>query len=202
GGYAWPVDDWVRLERFLVLGSEGGSYYATERALTRANAEAVERCVKADGRRVVERIVAVSDAGRAPKNDPAIFALAMAAKLGDFDTRRAAQAAPPKVCRIRTHPMHFAAHVQPFGRWGPGTRSGVARWYTDRPVEKLACQVVKYQSRDGWSHRDRLRLAHPKAATPEHDALYKWVVRGEVPAIALVQAFEQAKRATDAAEIV
>ena len=27
-GYAWPVDDWSRLRRFLILGSEGGSYYA------------------------------------------------------------------------------------------------------------------------------------------------------------------------------
>src|SRR5437868_5376314 len=32
GGYAYPVDDWTRLTRWLVLGSEGGSYYATERA--------------------------------------------------------------------------------------------------------------------------------------------------------------------------
>ena len=25
GGYAFPVDDWTRFDRFLVLGSEGGS---------------------------------------------------------------------------------------------------------------------------------------------------------------------------------
>ena len=111
GGYAWAVDDWVRLERFLILGSEGGSYYASERALTRANAEAVERCIRQDGMRAVERIVSVSDAGRAPKNDQAIFALAMAAKLGDFATRRAALAALPKVCRIGTHLMHFAGRI-------------------------------------------------------------------------------------------
>ena len=33
GGYAWAVDDWVRLDRFLVLGSEGGTYYIGERDL-------------------------------------------------------------------------------------------------------------------------------------------------------------------------
>ena len=32
GGFAWAVDDWTRLGRFLVLGSEGGSYYASERS--------------------------------------------------------------------------------------------------------------------------------------------------------------------------
>src|SRR6476661_2220435 len=68
GGYAWAVDDWTRLERFLVLGSEGGSYYAGEQQLTEANAEAVRRCVETDGERAVARIVALSEAGRAPKN--------------------------------------------------------------------------------------------------------------------------------------
>ena len=78
----WAVDDWTRLDRFLILGSEGGSYYASERKLTRENAEAVLRCIAADGARVVARIVAVSDAGRAPKNDPALFALALARQAG------------------------------------------------------------------------------------------------------------------------
>jgi len=26
GGYVWAVTDWARLERFLILGSEGGTY--------------------------------------------------------------------------------------------------------------------------------------------------------------------------------
>ena len=41
GGFAWAVDDWTRLDRFLILGSEGGSYYASEPALTRESAQAV-----------------------------------------------------------------------------------------------------------------------------------------------------------------
>src|ERR671931_556133 len=82
GGFAWAVDDWTRLRRFLVLGSEGGSYYASEWTLTRENAQALERCLGEDGARAVAEIVRVSEEGRAPKNDPAIFALAMAAGLG------------------------------------------------------------------------------------------------------------------------
>ena len=109
GGYAWAVDDWTRLDRFLVLGSEGGSYYATERALTAENASAVLRCIVADGPRTVRRIVEISEAGRAPKNDPAIFALALAASHGDVAGRRAALEALPRVCRIGTHLFHFAA---------------------------------------------------------------------------------------------
>src|ERR671916_1645368 len=89
GGFAWAVDIWARLRRFLVLGSEGGSYYASEWTLTRENAQAVEACVREDGLRAVAEIVSVSREGRAPKNDPALFALALAAGVGDTPTRQA-----------------------------------------------------------------------------------------------------------------
>ena len=96
-GFAWTVDVWTRLRRFLVLGSEGGSYYASEWSLTRENAKAVEECVREDGLRAVAEIVCVSTEGRAPKNDPALYALALAAGLGDLETRRAALDALPRV---------------------------------------------------------------------------------------------------------
>jgi 60 kDa SS-A/Ro ribonucleoprotein len=207
GGFAWAVDDWVRLDRFLVLGSEGGSYYATQRSLTIENADAVRRCIAADGVRTVDRIVEISSSGRAPKNGPAIFALAMAAKVGDLNTRRAAFAALSKVCRIGTHLMTFAEYAEAFGGWGRGLRNAVARWYNDRPAGKLAYQLVKYQARDGWSNRDLLRLSHPKATSVAHNQLYQWATQGTLAenadaALELVEAFEQAKRCTNGNEIV
>ena len=155
GGYSWQVDDWTRFDRFLILGAEGGTYYITERDLVNQNHDALLRCIKADGVRAVNRIFEISDAGRAPKNDPAIFALAL---------------------------------------------------------------VV--------THGDLLRLAHPKAPSPQHDAVFRWMlngadslgerevkrkVRGEdriakygavgsLPK--LIEAFEQAKRASCKDEIV
>jgi len=181
GGYAWQLDDWARLDRFLVLGCEGGTYYVGERELTIENATIVQRCIAADGIRTIDRIVAISEAGRAPKNDPAIFSLAMAAKLGDEPTRRAAYAALPKVCRIGTHLMHFAEFAQGFGGWGRGMRKAVGAWFNGKPAGDLAFQLAKYQARDGWSNRDLLRLAHPRAASPSHDRLFAWAVKGELP---------------------
>jgi hypothetical protein len=58
-GFSFGVDDWTRLRRFLVLGSEGGSYYASEQKLTKENADALFRCIKVDGRRTVDEIVAI-----------------------------------------------------------------------------------------------------------------------------------------------
>src|SRR6476620_10677544 len=181
GGFAWQLDDWARLDRFLVLGCEGGTFYVGERELTVENAHTVARCIAADGPRTIRQIVAISEAGRAPKNDPAIFSLAMAAKLGDESTRREAYLALPKVCRIGTHLMHFAEYAQGFGGWGRGMRRAIGAWFNARPANDLAFQLAKYQSRDGWSNRDLLRLAHPRAASPSHDRLFSWVVSGELP---------------------
>lgn len=73
-----------------ILGTEGGSYYSGERALTIDNADAVMRAIEHDGPAVVRRTVEIPGAGRAPKNDPAIFVLALAASRGDEATRQAA----------------------------------------------------------------------------------------------------------------
>lgn len=202
GGYAFPVDDWTRLDRFLVLGSEGGSYYATERALTRENAAAVIRAIAQDGVRVVDRIVAVSMAGRAPKNTPALFALALAMALGDEATKRAAGLALPQVARTGTHLFQFAEAVQGLRGWGRGLRRAVARWYLARPVDELAYQLVKYRQREGWSQRDLLRLAHPLTDEAARRDLFDWVCRGTVTDAlpALVHGFTALARAADAAE--
>ena len=195
GGYAWAINQWDRLDRFLVLGSEGGTYYVGERKLTLENAHAVADCLAEDGPRVVARVVEMSESGRAPKNDPALFVLAMAAGLGDEPTRAAALAALPRVARTGTHLFHWLQYVRGFRGWGRGVRRAVAGWYTQKAPRELAYQLLKYPSRDGWSHRDALRLAHPRPATDEQRALFARVVSqtrapvdGEGGALALVRA--------------
>lgn len=180
GGYSFVLDDRARLERFLILGTEGGTYYASERDLTVANATCVLRRLDADGLGAVEQIAALSESGRAPKNSPAIFALAIAAGHTDLATRQAALAALPRVCRTGTHLFEFVDAVPHFRGWGRGLRRAVARWYVGQDPGALAYQVVKYRRRNGWSHRDVLRKAGgaigPHAL--EHEAILRWIVDG------------------------
>jgi 60 kDa SS-A/Ro ribonucleoprotein len=178
GGYAWPVDMWTRLDRFLILGSEGGTYYIGERQLTQENAQAVVECLAEDGPRLVRRIVEVSVAGRAPKNDPALFALAIAAGLGEAETKAAVWAALPQVARTSTHLFHWLQYLKAFRGWGRGVRRAVASWYTAKPAPDVMYQVLKYPSRDGWAHRDALRLSHPKAPTVAHDLVFRYATKG------------------------
>lgn len=175
GGYAFTLDIWGRLDRWLILGAEGGTYYVSEKQLTKDNAKTVLECLKADPTRTLNRIVEISKEGRAPKNDPAIFALALAAGDENLDTRKAALALLPQVCRIGTHLFHFARDVENFRKWGRGLRNAVAAWYNEKSSDKLGYDLVKYQQRDGWSHADLLRLSHPVPKTPEHGALFRYV---------------------------
>lgn len=167
GGFVFALDKWKRLDRFLVIGSEGGTYYVKEQKLTVDNAKNVLACIAEDGQRAIARIVEISDKGRAPKNDAAIFALALAAAHGDEATRSLALREMPKVCRIGTHLFQFAEVVQSMRGWGRGLRNGIARWYKDKEPDTLAYQLVKYQQRNGWSHRDLLRLCKVGQNRPE-----------------------------------
>lgn len=215
GGYTFAVDQWKRLARFLVLGSESGTYYISERALTVENANNVLKCIADDGLRTVREIVAVSDSGRAPKNDPAIFALALCATYGDEATRKAAFEALGHVCRTGTHLFTFAATINSLRGWGRGLRRAVANWYNAADARDLAYQVIKYRQREGWTHTDTLRLAHPNPADETRGAIYKWVAKRtaeprpealawatalnapEDNALALIWAFERVQTATD-----
>lgn len=164
GGFSFPVDDWTRLTRFLILGTEGGTYYISEQKLTMQNAKALENCIKADGVRVVNEIVSISEAGRAARQNPTLFALAAASQFGDDATRSAAYAAVGRVCRTATMLFMFLEYRKTLNggklNVGRGLRKALDSWFAREP-EKLALQMVKYRQREGWTHGDALRQGHP-----------------------------------------
>jgi 60 kDa SS-A/Ro ribonucleoprotein len=145
---------------------------------------------------------------------------------GDAQVKAHAFANLDKVCRIGTHLFHFAEYVNAMRGWSRGLRNAVGNWYVEREADDLAHQAVKYQERDGWSHSDLLRFAHPKAPSAQHEAVFRWMlmgadslgerevkpnvggedriarygVVGELPM--LIEALEQAKKASSKDEIV
>lgn len=207
GGFVWQVDGWTRLDRFLILGTEGGTYYASEQKITRENAKSVVELIKQDGERVINRVVEISHAGRAYKNDAALFVLALAFAEGDAATKTAAQDALPKVARIGTHLFTFLEYANGLRGWGRVLKRAVANWYDAKDAEGLAYDLTKYQSRNGWGHRDALRLSHPKTTNEAKNWLYRYAVGkitefADAPAyIAAVENVKTAK-ARDAAEYV
>jgi 60 kDa SS-A/Ro ribonucleoprotein len=178
GGVVFKLDKWKLLDRFLILGSETPTYYTGARKATLENTQNVLQCIAEDGIRVVNTLVKISDEGRVMKNDPALLVLALTAIHGNEQARTIAWQELQKVARTGTHLFTFVEFINELGKWNAGAKRAIAAWYEDRKVDRLAVQLLKYQSRNGWSHRDVLRLAHVKPSDDVHSAMYKYTVKG------------------------
>lgn len=206
GGFVFKQSSWDRLNSFLILGSASNTYYTSSHRLTKENVSVVLDCIREDGPRAVAITKEISLSGRAPKNDPAIFVLALAAADKSEETRRAALAALPAVCRTSTHLFFFLELIrsQKLRGFGRALRSAVANWYQNKEIDKLAYQTVKYRQRNGWTHRDVLRLAHPRTDEPARNELYRWITSAEtskgLPRI--IKDFEKLSAAKNTTEVV
>lgn len=209
GGYTFALDDLQRLRRFLVLGVCGGTYYVSERQHSQENLDALLAALKNLGTEFVAEVVRISGAGRAPRNDEALFALALAMAHGDLETRRRAAIELNAVARTGTHVMQFNNYVTQFRGRGRILDRAIENWYLNQDVKRLAYQVVKYRQREGWTHRDLLRLAKPKAREDDliRRALFDWVCHRSNASqvgmvhdeLAIIEGFERAQHATNAA---
>ncbi|XVQ14100.1 TROVE domain-containing protein [Spirillospora sp. CA-255316] len=226
GGYGFAKDLWTRLEDFLILGTVGGTYYAGEAELTDDNAGVVFDAVEADGARVVRLATEISTARppRAPKNRPALFALAAAFTFGDPPARQAAKGALAEVARTTDHLASFFGYYKNLGGkasraragtapvTGRAARSMFASWFLTGDVDRVAWRACKARQRrtpagEAFDLRDVLRIAHPKADSPARRALLGWIAgnvtdgeaRARVPA---VDAYLTARSVTTAAEAV
>lgn len=221
GGYAYTVDKWDQLDRFLIVGTQNGTYYVGQDKLTDECTALINACLAEDGSRTVQRLRSISEGGRAVKQDYAIYALALAIAFKQplnievrsqeyqnyEQTVRVAYQAIPKVCRTASTLFQLISYLKHRKGWSRGLRNAIGHWYNGLPfAEKLAYQMVKYQSRHDFGQRDILRLAHVVPKDAETDALLNWATggkaqpehykirKGDVPNI--VRRFEAAKTAT------
>ena len=176
GGYVFEITPQEMLERFLLIGTEGGTYYVGEEKLTEENAKNILKLIKKDGIKVVETVVDFAVNNRAPKADAGLFVLALAASFGNQETKNAAYQAVSTVTRTSTHLFTFLANIQNLRGWSRGLRKAVARFYTSKNVDQLAYQLVKYRNRAGFTHADALRLSHPKTEDALKNQLFKFAV--------------------------
>ena len=179
GGYVFSVGKWKQLERWLILGSAAGTYYVNAQKLTEDNAQVVRECIAEDPGRTLKTVVGISKANRAPKRDPAIYALALMYTYAHPQAKADIAAAVPEICRTGTHMFALAQYIDDLRSWGRSVRRGFANWYNTRTSEHLEYQVIKYKSRtvegtnNPWTHRDILRMAHVAPASDGHAAIFK-----------------------------
>ncbi|MFI7642405.1 TROVE domain-containing protein [Nonomuraea sp. NPDC049400] len=224
GGYVFDKDLWRKLEDFLILGTTGGTYYVTADKLTADNAGVLFQAIAEDGPRVVGLLTAVSTARppRAPKQRPALFALAACYAKGDADTRQAAKHALAKVARTTDHLAQFFGYYKNLGGKatargtapvaGRSLRTALASWFLTGSADDVAFKACKARQRktpqgEAFDLRDVLRIAHPAADDEQRKVLFGWIA-GNVAderareALPAVHRFLTAKAVTGADEAV
>lgn len=165
GGYVYQVSDIERLTRFLILGSDQPTYYAGVHKLTRENAQVIEELWKKNPEITANLIAQVSMMGRAPKNDPAIFATAIGACIPGVSSF--ALKILPSVCRTASHLFSFLAAIEGQRGWGRALCRSIADWYETKDADALAYQMIKYRQRDGYTHKRVIELSHPRVKGDE-----------------------------------
>lgn len=161
GGFVFEVSDQSRLERFLILGTDGGTYYVNEEDLTQQNVSWLEGLIRRDWALVLNTVSDVSINGRAYRNSAAIFVLALVLNVGSDEAKAKVVELTPIIARTATHVYELATYIKNLGGWGRSKRRAVAQWFTSKTPDQLAYQAVKYRQRDGWTLKDLMRLSHP-----------------------------------------
>lgn len=213
GGYVYSAGIWAQLDRFLIIGAESGTYYVDPKKHVKRNYEALKACLQADAKLTIDRIAEVSVKGLAPKQDAAIFALAVAATWPDqplgegANVRHYAQSKILSVCRTASTLFMFLEQYTALGgKWPRSMRTAVQNWYTNRTLDALAYQGVKYRTRNGWTHRDALLLSHLKpGANGAWPGLFHWLAKNEwtadVDPPKVIEGFIKVQEAKEAREV-
>lgn len=176
GGFVFKASDQARLERFLIIGVDGNRICSVEQDFTRRSVDFLDSMILRDEATVVKTLRDVSVEGRAYKQSPALFALALV--IANGVDKRSAKEAFSQVVRTAPHLYEIVRYMNKLSGWGRAKRDIVASWF-DKDADALAYQAVKYRQRNGWTLRDVMRKSHPKGVNAsvvdfvlgkEHDA--------------------------------
>ena len=163
GGFVYSVSDDQRLRRFLVLGTEGGTFYASQKDLTNANVNFLKEYAVSAPEAFLVTLTEVDSKNIAPRHSTVLLALAVLYTHTDNrDVRLNIEALFTDFVRTGTHLFEFVQYVTMYRKWGRALRRLIGSWYKTQEPDALAYQVMKYRQRDGWTHRDLLRKSHPQ----------------------------------------
>ncbi len=193
GGYVYKISDEQRVLRFIIIGSDSPTYYCTEKKMTEDNAKDMIRIIKEGVVNVLQLIEATSLQGRAPRQTSTLFLMALVCTYATPAVKSHAYVTIKYICRTGTQLFQFVAFVNEMRGWSEGLRRGVADFYEDKSLEKLAMQILKYRQREGWTHRDVLRLSHPKIKDKARNDVLRYAVGKDIKEInkgRLIKIFE------------
>ncbi|RMD77424.1 TROVE domain-containing protein [Candidatus Dojkabacteria bacterium] len=214
GGYVFSVDELDMLKRFLVLGTFD-TYYVTKDTLTKEHIENIYRMLNTKEKAIeaLEIVKEFSYNGRVIKNEPSIVVLAACFSHQDIEVKRKAAEVFKYVIRTGYHLFQFMEYLKRFRKFGRLIKRTISDWYLSKTPKELSYQVVKYQARitnegdpsSRWSHKDIIKIVHPKAESHEINSIFRYVLYGTMDESlkdTYIYAYENVKKAENIDDIV
>ncbi|WAQ97839.1 RO60-like protein [Mya arenaria] len=143
------------------------------------------------GVEVVDKIRDISVNRRNVKQNALLYAYAICARSNNKDVKKRAYQYLSDICRIPTHLFMFIKFCEQESNtgempatgtgWGRAHKRAISRWYLNfaNNPQLLARYVTKFKSREGWTHRDVLRLAHAHTREPVMGFILRYIVKGQ-----------------------
>lgn len=209
GGYSFKADDWNALRRWLLTGSMNDAYYQGKEEMTEQNVQLLAGLINKDPSRVAQEILDASKKGVSVHTP--ILALALLS-TGDGTAKNAFKEIFTSTVRTASHLYEFMTYAKTYRGMGSLIHKAANKWLDSKNTSDLEYQFLKYQSRDGFSGRDILRLVKPHA-DGDKAALYNWVAGGSkknplIPAEQLpetlqrIKIYETLKKGASEADVV
>lgn len=178
GGYTYKVSDKEYLERILILGTNGNTYYASANKMTADAIVHIKNMVnEGKGDLVINVVKDIYENGRAPKLDSMFFTLALLTQA-DVPTN-VKQSALDLVSKIRTFSQLYMLEgmrksicgKKGFGR---GMRRSIFNLINNKTGKQFAYQATKYRARtygeESWSIDDIIKCAHVPSKNLKEDS--------------------------------
>lgn len=172
GTKVFAIGDKEKLERFLMIGTFGGTYYASEQKLTDEATATLIQMIETSPSIVLDLTAKFVREKRLLKLDTALYVLALLVTYGSQQTKNEAYKLVGPFCKTATHLFTFMSMCKDIRGWSKGLCNAVAKWYTSKTEDQLVYQWLKYGNRAGFTHRDAIRLSHPVPVNKRQNTIF------------------------------
>lgn len=197
------IDDMDYLRRFLIIGTDGSSFYVNQKQISLdALGNVAKLFLSGRGAEVVMETTDILKNGRSRRSEACLVVLALALSFGCASkthsnsiiqsiimgngnenyargVRNGASIAIMTAVRTPTDLFTLMNYVRQFRGTGSLVRDTLNNWIGYRDDNRLALQAVKYRQRNGWTLRDILRVSHYKMGNMDKNtvrrALIDWI---------------------------
>ena len=200
GGAVFNANEIDILTRHLIIGQR--RYYPDnpKDVCEKISDLVVNLINKGKSDELINKIWELSIEGRCCQRSNLVYCLAFCARYrGTMEAKNEEQAMlfrqvrqaacnmVTEVCSTPTDLFQFVEYCEKISKrlygssgWGRAFKRAIRRWYLEKEGTKLAYLVTKYKRRHKWSHKDLLKLSHPKVDNEKgsHAAIFRYVTRG------------------------